>query len=198
MTTRGEFIKKVLVDALRVDPGMVFCLQRNSAEVAYDLSLSSAAAFRTVKKRKCRAFGHLADVCKEEVRCRNCNEVGHAAQACPNPKKCHACGSADHLFRECPGTARTYAEAAAGRPGPSVSQELTKEGQGPEQREQTEVEVETSEPLVAPAQQAGGSEEGGVENMVERMKKVVAGLGKGRRDSGREIGQGRGEIPRWK
>ncbi|KAJ8335375.1 hypothetical protein SKAU_G00387170 [Synaphobranchus kaupii] len=134
--------------------------------------------------RKCRAFGHLADVCKEEVRCRNCNEVGHAAQACPNPKKCHACGCADHLFRECPGTVRTYAEAAAGRPGPSASQEPTEEGQGPEQMEQTVVEVGTSEPLVAPAQQAGGPEEEGVESMVECMKKEVAGLGKGRREWG--------------
>ncbi|KAJ8358978.1 hypothetical protein SKAU_G00155030 [Synaphobranchus kaupii] len=48
--SRVEFVKVVLLDLLKADPGGVFCLQKNGAVQAFDLSLGSSASFESVKK----------------------------------------------------------------------------------------------------------------------------------------------------
>ncbi|KAJ8335374.1 hypothetical protein SKAU_G00387160 [Synaphobranchus kaupii] len=48
--SRGEFVKVVLLDLLKADPGGVFCLQKNGAVKAFDLSLGSSASFEAVMK----------------------------------------------------------------------------------------------------------------------------------------------------
>ena len=53
---REWFIKTVIIEGLKVDPGHVYCLQRNMAAEGYDLSLNSEALYR-----------RCMDTCKEKA-----------------------------------------------------------------------------------------------------------------------------------
>ncbi|CAB1340605.1 unnamed protein product [Coregonus sp. 'balchen'] len=53
---REWFIRTVIIEGLRVDPGHVYCLQRNTAAEGYDLSLNSQALYR-----------RCMDICKEKA-----------------------------------------------------------------------------------------------------------------------------------
>lgn len=52
---REWFIRTVIIEGLKVDPGQVFCLQRNMAAEGYDLSLNGEALYR-----------RCMDTCKEK------------------------------------------------------------------------------------------------------------------------------------
>ncbi|KAJ8335361.1 hypothetical protein SKAU_G00387030 [Synaphobranchus kaupii] len=232
---------------------MVFCLQRNSAAGAYDLSLDSAAAFGTVKSRwkekaceeplsgfsissleseglKVVTVHMYNPYVADEVLRRFLSRYGEVLSEARWLRDGHGIWTGKRQFRVqlkkeargfegflhppalfaevsfmwenrpslqgVSGRSKDLCRGSSGRPGSSASQEPTEEGQGPEQREQTGVEVETSESSVAPAQQEGGPEAGGVEKVVECMKKAVAGFGRGRRprevDKPGEISSGDG------
>lgn len=53
---REWFIRMVIIEGLKVDPGHVYCLQRNMAAEGYDLSLNSEALYR-----------RCMDTCKEKA-----------------------------------------------------------------------------------------------------------------------------------
>lgn len=133
--------------------------------------------------RRCEAFGHLAEGCKETV-CSKCREVGHVSAQCPTGVKCNLCGSAAHLFRDCSDSFanrarrfrqenRARGEEEAQRPAGGAGEQKGGEAEAPKEECRKE----------SGAQEGKGGEAGGKE--------------KGEEGNSGEGGGGReGEVPK--